>query len=118
MQLKVTSDGDPAQVQAEGHVTFLATEHEQDPLKALLGPDAFSRRILLDMSRVEFLDSCGIGWLLHCQKQFREAGGKLVMHSVPPVVMQVFRLMRLTTIFNVSSDLHAAQTTFRTEVAS
>lgn len=116
MELKLAADGDPLCIQVCGRITGPALQ--PDPLTAFLGNDVFGRRVLVDLTQSDFLDSSGVGWMLGCNKKFREAGGRLVIHSATPMVMQVFRLMRLTKVLEIVDDAGAAHEALRAEVTS
>lgn len=75
-----------------------------EPLGELLNREARSQAVLLDMSEVDFLNSNGISWLLICNKKIRAAGGQFVLHGTPPMVANVFKLMRLQLVFKLASD--------------
>jgi anti-anti-sigma factor len=53
---------------------------------------------------VEVLDSSGIGWLLTCQKRFREAGGELVLHSLSPISRNVIRVLNMHSVFKMAGS--------------
>ena len=76
----------------------------EDPLVKLLGSEVYTRRVLLDLNRVEVLDSSGIGWLLTCHKRFREGGGALVLHSPSPIARNVIRVLNMHALFNVAGS--------------
>ena len=61
------------------------------------------------MEKTRFIDSSGIGWLMVSHKRFLGAGGRLVLHSVPPMIAQVLRLLNLHTILAIEPDLAAAR---------
>ncbi len=101
MELHVVSGGDDAVVclSAEGDImTQDFRPGDEDPFCRVLGDDCFSRKVLLRMDKATFIDSSGIGWLITLQKRFRENGGALVLHSIPPRVQQVFGFIRLDKI--------------------
>lgn len=75
-----------------------------------LGDDAYSQRLLFDMSEVEAIDSSGVNWLLGCQKKMRESGGRLVLHSLSPIARNVIRVLNLHTVFALAEDAAEAQT--------
>ncbi len=79
-----------------------------DPLSDAMGGEDYSRDVLLDMAQVEYIDSSGIGWLLARHKRFREAGGKLVIHSPSSMVSDVVKMLRLDTVFDLADDESAA----------
>ncbi|MBN1345843.1 MAG: STAS domain-containing protein [Phycisphaerae bacterium] len=83
---------------------------DMDPLEGILGLDGFSSKVLLDLDKTTFIDSSGISWLISRHNEFNENGGVLVLHSVPPVVQQVFDLLRLGAVLNLASDQEAAET--------
>jgi ABC-type transporter Mla MlaB component len=102
-------DGPVWSARLEGRVEF-ANLIGGDPLPRALGPDCFKHRLVLDMSGVEWLDSAGIGWLLAHAQHFLTQGGKLVLHSAPPVVRNILiGVMRLDDKLAVATDLETAQ---------
>jgi hypothetical protein len=50
-----------------------------------------------------------VSWLIINHKRFREGGGMLVLHSVPPLVDQVFRLLKMYLVLNIQPDEAAAR---------
>lgn len=84
--------------------TVAETTSKDDPLKALQVRDIYARGILLNMNDVQMLNSHGVGWLLRTHKLCRETGGKLVLYSVPQLVRNVLRMMRLTELLHIAED--------------
>lgn len=104
-----SASGGSACIACSGPITQIELTRNKDPLQELLGQDFYSRPLLLDLHKTDYIDSSGIGWLLNVHKRFLQDGGVLVLHSVPPVVHQVVQLMRLDKILNIQSDLAAAK---------
>ena len=77
--------------------------------EALLGPDWASRRISLDFDAVPYLDSSAIGWLLHSQKKLRDAGGRLVLHSVQPHIRNILSMLKIEKVVPITADASSAQ---------
>ena len=65
--------------------------------------------LLLDLSRVEFIDSTGVGLLVRLQKQLRGGGRQLVLVAPTKPVARALALMRFTEFFPISADLAAAR---------
>lgn len=61
-------------------------------------------RVVLDMSRVAFLDSSGLGAIVAAMKGLG-ANRKLEILSLTPTVEKVFRLTRMDTIFTIHTEL-------------
>jgi anti-anti-sigma factor len=81
-----------------------------DPFETLLGANWASNRIVLDFSRVTYIDSSAIGWLIGAQKKVREAGGRLLVHSAQAGVRQMFELLQLQSILRlVDSEAEAVR---------
>ena len=104
----VSNDPDVVRLKAAGKIAYSQTTGEPDPVRSLVGPDAFSRRVLMDMEHLSFIDSSGIGWLLASHKRFKKAGGSLVLHSVPEPVLLTLQVLRLDVVFNIAADEPAA----------
>jgi anti-anti-sigma factor len=110
MQLFLTSEDDTATcIACEGEISQAAfPAGDSNPLERLLGAACYIRHVVLDMGQASFIDSSGVGWLLTCHKNFQNSGGKLLLHSVPPMVDQVLRLLQLHHILTIKSDRAAA----------
>ena len=109
LEIKLISHaGTVVHLEASGRLVHSTLAPCPDPIGRLLGADAFTRTVLLSLEGVEFMDSSGIGWLLACRKRFREAGGKLVVHSVPAAVLDVIKVMRLGHVLRLADDEPAA----------
>jgi anti-anti-sigma factor len=104
----VSNDGPVARVACEGKLTEEVGAVAEDPLEQLLGPDGYGRKVLLDLGRTDYVDSSGVSWLIVAHKHFKEAGGRLVVHSVRGPVESIFDLLHLHEVLNVAADETAA----------
>ena len=68
-----------------------------------LGPD----RILLDLHKVDFIDSSGLGAIVAAMKQLDDHQ-RLDLSGLTPNVEKVFRLTRMDTIFAIYPDVPTA----------
>ena len=78
-------------------------------LESLLGPDCYGRKILLDLQNTPYIDSSGVSWLVNFHKHCHEAGGILVVHSVPSSIMAILKLLHIDRYLNLVEDEQAAQ---------
>jgi anti-sigma B factor antagonist len=105
MELKVVHDEDGRyQLKVEGQVVQRFLGPNSDPMKNLVSADDYKRECLMDLSDVPFIDSSGISWLLVHHKRFRQAGGKLVLHSLQPAVAEVIHVLRLNLVFSIAEN--------------
>jgi anti-anti-sigma factor len=81
----------------------------RNALENVLGAGWASNNILLSLEKAIFIDSAAIGWLIDCQRQSKAAGGKLILHSAPPRVGDLFTLLKLSTALNLKENESAAQ---------
>jgi anti-anti-sigma factor len=111
MQLTwLSDDGEVIRLQCEGDITLTDFRAGQDPLQGLLGMGCFARKVLLSLANTKYIDSSGVGWLVVHHKRFVQAGGKLVLHSIPPRVSQVFQLLRLAQVLHLTENEPTART--------
>ena len=108
MELSFTERDGLTCVAIAGRITFATLEPGQDPLTAQV-PDIYSRRIVFDLAGTEYIDSTGVSWLLTCHKKCRETGGKLVLHSITPLVKQVLGVLRLDRVLHVAESAEQAR---------
>ena len=110
MQIKyVGDDGQVLRCKADGRITQNAFEPGNDSFADTFGPDVYGRKVLLDLAESDYIDSSGVGWLLGSSKKFKQAGGALVLYSVPPTVQQLLQLLRLGSVLKVAADSAAAR---------
>jgi anti-anti-sigma factor len=109
MELKLDGDdGDLVRVSASGRITQAELPSSGDLMTQLAGDDVYGRKLLLNLERADFLDSSGVGWLLVCHKRCREAGGLLVVHSVPPLIHKTLMVLRMNLVLNLAEDAEGA----------
>jgi anti-sigma B factor antagonist len=59
------------------------------------------RKLVLDLQRVQFVDSRGCGAIISCLKRLSAADGDLKLCQVSPPVRTVFELIRLNRICEI-----------------
>lgn len=64
-------------------------------------------RVVLDLSRVEFLDSSGLGAVVAVLKEVTPEKA-LALAGLTPNVQKVFRLTRMDTVFTIFADVESA----------
>ncbi|WP_171101312.1 MULTISPECIES: STAS domain-containing protein [unclassified Ruegeria] len=69
--------------------------------------EAKAKRVILDLSVVEFIDSSGLGAIVASMKQLDD-GCRLDLAGLHPVVEKVFRLTRMDTVFKLFASLEDA----------
>ena len=81
---------------------------EQSIRKALQqAVEAGPKQVVLDLSKIEFIDSSGLGVLVQTAKQLQAAGGSLQIVTNPRVT-QAVKLVRLEQFLSLHPSLDAA----------
>jgi anti-sigma B factor antagonist len=107
------------EVEKHGDVTFVVPTEEfgaanDAEAKAFLKDviDHGARRIVVDLSPTEFLDSAGLGVLLSAMKGARAVGGTVRLCSLTENLKTILRLTRLERVFDIYPDREQADTSW------
>jgi anti-sigma B factor antagonist len=98
-------------VEAVGRLT-LTDGHTQlrDLIHVSTGDGA--KKFVLNLARVEFIDSFGIGELARSYSVVRRSGGEMKLAGVNGRVLEVLRISRMTTVFEIHAEESAAVRAF------
>jgi anti-sigma B factor antagonist len=98
-------------VEAVGRLT-LTDGHTQlrDLIHVSTGDGA--RKFVINLARVEFIDSYGIGELARTYSVVRRAGGEMKLAGVNDNVLAVLRISRMTSVFEIHAEEGAALRAF------
>jgi anti-anti-sigma factor len=66
------------------------------------------KNIIIDMAELEFLSSAGVGAILGTIETSREAGGDIVLCSVPDSIRHVLDVLDLTDFLTIADDREQA----------
>jgi anti-sigma B factor antagonist len=55
-------------------------------------------KIIIDLSRIQFIDSSGLGVLLGIVREMHERGGAICLCCARPPVLALFRMVRMSNI--------------------
>ena len=66
------------------------------------------RKLVLDLGRVDFIDSSGIGVLAVCSGVMKQAGGRMAVTGAAGIVRQALEAVSLDRVIGIYPDLAAA----------
>ena len=69
-------------------------------------------RLVLDFRHVRFLSSAVLGLLIRISKRIYEQGGELRLCNIHPGIYEVFKITRLTSVFDIYEDVDGAIQSF------
>ena len=79
------------------HHSAVALREELDSLLMHRRP----RRFVVDLARIEFMDSAGLGLLMGRLRLVRELGGVMALTAPNPRVMKILRLAGMERFFEI-----------------
>ncbi len=72
-----------------------------------------SKKLVLDMTRVSFVDSSGCGAIIFCLKRLEQSGGNLKLCGVSKSVATVLKMIRLHRICDILETREEAVAAFK-----
>jgi len=112
----VSRDERSVQLACEGDLVLPMATPRADPLAGVLPDGPCPALVLIDLSKVGYVNSTGISWLVLTHRRVEQGGGRLVLHSAQPFVRGVFDLMKLGTVLHLAADESAARSLAGTRV--
>ena len=67
-----------------------------------------ARQVIVDLGRVEFLDSTGLGVLVGALKRLRVVGGELLLVCAQERLLKIFRITGLDRVFALFDSVESA----------
>jgi anti-sigma B factor antagonist len=105
LNVSTSSRGDHAVVTATGELDLYTAPRLQTALAALLRGQ--ERRVVVDLSGVEFCDSTGMNVLLTAMKRLKEQGGAFELAGPRPAVRRILQVTGLDSVFTIVDALPA-----------
>jgi anti-anti-sigma factor len=65
-------------------------------------------KLVLDFSKVRFMSSAVLGLLIKVSKRVYQHNGRLALCAIGPRIYEIFKITRLTKIFDIYKDAEAA----------
>ncbi len=66
-------------------------------------------RILVDLTKVTYIDSSGLAFFIECLQRIGAYGGKLGLFGLQPTIQHIFEIARLDQVLHIYSDEKAAR---------
>jgi anti-sigma B factor antagonist len=88
-------------IDMSGRLTILDQTFRQAVMKFL---DAGRTQLVLRMSDISYIDSCGLGQLVSVYVSVKNRGGHLRLLAPSPRVSELLKITKLDTIFEILQD--------------
>jgi anti-sigma B factor antagonist len=106
LRADASDHGDVTVLTLAGDIDLHSAPQVRDRLEDLRGKGR--KRVVLDLSGVDFLDSSALGTLVAAQRNFAQDGGGLRVACPQPHAQKVFRITRLAEVIPVYETVEAA----------
>jgi len=97
---------DTTVISVEGEITFENADQFREKLNELNA--AGKHRLIVDLARLKYMSSAGMGVLVHGLKITRQGKGDLRLVNLSPKMRQVFLITQFTHHFTVFQSLDEA----------
>ena len=73
---------------------------------------AGQRKIIFDLTKVEYVDSAGLGIIVGSSGKIKQSGGELRVVGANTRVQQIFKMTGLTHVLALDADVEKAKASF------
>jgi anti-sigma B factor antagonist len=70
--------------------------------------DEGARKLVIDVTRLDYIDSAGVGMLVACNGRIEKAGGKMRVSGAQGSVAKTFEVVHMDRITSLDPDLETA----------
>ena len=99
MEITITEKGNQIIAAFDGRLDTVAAQQISETITPLL--EHADQTIILDCEKMPFISSSGLRIFLKIRKEAEAKGGKMQLKNVCPDVMQVFKMTKLDSIFEI-----------------
>ncbi|EMY69880.1 STAS domain-containing protein [Leptospira vanthielii] len=103
MELKLNTTGKIKIIEIAGKFDIESTEEFESIFAKLIEPNPSI--VSIDMSRLDYIDSSGIGSLIKSLNSLKNKKGKLILVGMKPMIQNVFKLAKLDMFFEIMTDI-------------
>jgi anti-sigma B factor antagonist len=106
LDLNVRKDGDHSVLEVAGEIDVYTAPKLREQLIELVSDGSY--HIVVDLEKVDFLDSTGLGVLVGGLKRVRNHDGSLQLVCTQEKILKIFRITGLTKVFPIHSSVDDA----------
>jgi anti-sigma B factor antagonist len=96
----------PAVLPLEGEIDLHVSPRIAAALNEMIA--AKPKQLVVDLSRVSYVDSSGLAVFIEAMQNVEKYGGKFALAGLQETVRSIFEIARLDQVFRIFPDLNAA----------
>jgi anti-sigma B factor antagonist len=104
--VSMTRKSRPNVLPLEGEIDLHVSPNLTAALNRMI--DKKPRQLVVDLSRVTYIDSAGLAALIEGMQKIEAYGGKLALAGLQETVRSIFEIARLDQVFRIFPDVDAA----------
>lgn len=101
LELKLNTTGKIKTIEIAGKFDIESTEEFESIFNKLI--ESNPSLVSIEMSRLDYIDSSGIGSLIKSLNSLKNKKGKLLLVGMKPMIQNVFKLAKLDMFFEILS---------------
>ncbi len=90
-----------------GDLDMWTLPNAKERINALVGENKV--KIILDLEKMNYIDSSGLGFFIGTLKKLRDKGGDLILINLNAYIYGIFKLIQLQHIINTYDNLDEAK---------
>ena len=102
MDIQKRMEGDIAVLSIEGRLDLTSASVLKDMSKQVI--ESESKKMILNLDKVDFINSSGLGALVSILKDVRSSQGSMKLTNLAPYVKEIFDITQLANIFDIFPD--------------
>lgn len=106
MDIRKRYEGDVAILCLDGQLNLTSASTLKEASKELL--DNETKKMVLNLEKVDFINSSGLGALVSILKDVRNARASMRISNLAPYVREIFDITQLSNIFEIFTDENKA----------
>lgn len=106
LSLATRAVGDVTVLQVGGEVDIETSARLRERLVGLI--EGGSRKVVVDLQQVDFMDSTGLGVLVGALRRLRAVNGTLALVCERESLLKIFRITALDRVFSIHPTVDAA----------
>ena len=101
-------------LELDGHLALEANAQFRAYVTAAI--EAGARKLIVNMARVEYMDSCGLGELIACYTSLQKVSGRIRLLYLNQRLQHLLTITKLYTVFETFDSEAAAVSSFASPV--
>jgi anti-sigma B factor antagonist len=107
VETKTQQVGDVTVVELSGRLLLgNALTYAENAINRLI--DGGTRKMVVDLARLDYIDSSGLGMLIFCGGHMEQSGGRMRVAGASGAVSRVFEIAHANRVLQFDADLQSA----------